>query len=116
MLHVCVNRVVNSGGRIGREYAVGCGRTDPLIEWRQMVRGQVQIRKDVIECKVRTARVGFERLIREGLEQTAAYMDRCGAEAGHLVIFDLRPGLSWEERLFRKDPKPGEGPVTVWGL
>ena len=47
--------------------------------------------------------VGLGRLIREGLEQTAAYMDRCGAEAGHLVIFDLRPGASWEERLFRKD-------------
>ena len=116
VLHAYLQRVVNSGGRIGREYAVGRRRTDLLIEWRQMVRGQAQIRKYVIECKVRTARVGLERLIGEGLEQTAAYMDRCGAEAGHLVIFDLRPGVSWEERLFRKDPKPSESPVTVWGL
>ena len=116
VLHAYLQRVVNSGGRIGREYAVGRGRTELLLEWRQIVRGQVQIRKYVIECKVRTARVGLERLIREGLEQTGAYMDRCGAEAGHLVIFDLRPGRSWEERLFQKDPKPGESPVTVWGL
>ncbi|MYC68874.1 MAG: ATP-binding protein [Acidobacteriia bacterium] len=116
VLHAYLQRVVNSGGRIGREYAVGRGRTDLLLEWRQIVRGQVQIRKYVIECKVRTERVGLERLIREGREQTAAYMDKCGAEAGHLVIFDLRPGLSWEERLFQKDPKPGESPVTVWGL
>ena len=116
VLHAYLQRVVNSGGRIGREYAVGRGRTDLLIEWRQVARGQVQIRKYVIECKVRTGRVGLERLIGEGLEQTAAYMDRSGAEAGHLVIFDLRPGVSWEERLFQKDPTPGETPVTVWGL
>ena len=116
VLHAYLQRVVNSGGRIGREYAVGRGRTDLLIEWRQMVRGQVQIRKYVIECKVRTARVGLERLIGEGLEQTTAYMDRCGAEAGHLVIFDLRPGLSWEERLYRKGPEPDGRPITVWGI
>ena len=116
MLHAYLHRVVNSGGRIGREYAVGLGRTDLLIEWRQTVRGQEQIRKYVIECKVRTAKVGLERLIRKGREQTATYMDQVGAESGHLVIFDLRPGLSWEERLFQKDPKPGESPVTVWGL
>lgn len=117
VLHAYLQRVVNSGGRIGREYAVGRGRTDLLIEWRQVGRGgRVGARKYVIECKVRTTRVGLDRLIREGLEQTAAYMDGCGAESGHLVIFDLRPGQSWEERLFRKDPEPGENPITVWGL
>ena len=116
VLHAYLQRVVNSGGRIGREYAVGLGRTDLLIEWRQLVGGQVQVRKYVIECKVRTAKVGLERLIRVGLEQTAAYMDRCGAESGHLVIFDLRPDQSWEERLFRKHPEAGGRPITVWGL
>ena len=109
--------MVNSGGRIEREYAVGRGRTDLLIEWRQVrPHGQVRIRKFVIECKVRTAQVGLDRLIREGLEQTAAYMDGCGAESGHLVIFDLRPGLSWEQRLYRTDPEPDGRPITVWGI
>ena len=116
VLYAYLHRVVNGRGRIGHEHAVGRGRTDLLIEWRQTVRGQVQTRKYVIECKVRTARVGLERLIREGLEQTAAYMDRCGAEAGHFVIFDLRPSVSWDERLFRQDPEPSESAVTVWGL
>ena len=45
-------------------------------------------RKFVIECKV--LRRTLERTIAEGLEQTADYMDRCDAEAGHLVIFDRR--------------------------
>ena len=116
VLRAYLHREVNSRGRIGREYAVGRGRTDLLIEWHQMVGGQAQIRKYVIECKVRTARVGLASLIREGLEQTAASMERCGAESGHLVILDLRPDKSWEERLFRKDPESDGRPITVWGL
>ena len=113
VLHAYLQRVVNSGGRIGREYAVGRGRTDLLIEWSQ---GPMRPSKYVIECKVRTAKVGLDRLVREGREQVATYMDRCGAESGHLVIFDLRPGQSWVERLYRKDPEPGGRPITVWGL
>ena len=117
VLHAYLQRVVNSGGRIEREYAVGRGRIDLLIEWRQTTgKGAVRIRKYVIECKVRTARIGLDRLIREGQKQTAAYMDGCGAESGHLAIFDLRPGQSWENRVFRRDPEPGEPPITVWGL
>ena len=117
VLHAYLQRVVNGGGRIGREYAVGRGRTDLLIEWRQGVGQTAQpVRKYVIECKVRTGKVGLDRLVREGRKQVATYMDGCGAESGHLAIFDLRPGQSWEERLFRKDPEPGENSVTVWGL
>ena len=43
-------------------------------------------------------------------------MDLCGAESGHLVVFDMRTGKSWEERVFRRDPEPGGVPVTVWGM
>ena len=117
ILHGYLHRVVNSGGRIEREYTLGRGRVDLLIEWCQTTgKGAVRIRKYVIECKVRTARIGLDRLILEGQEQMAAHMDGCGAESGHLVIFDLRPGQSWEERVFRRDLEPGEPPITVWGL
>ena len=96
VLHAYLQRVVNSGDRIGREYAVGRGRSDLLVEWRQVKpHGQACIRKYAVECKVRTVKADLDRLVREGLEQTAAYIDRVGAESGHLVIFDLRPGLSW---------------------
>ena len=117
VLHAYLQRVVNSGGRIEREYAVGRGRTDLLIEWqRARLCGRMHTRKYVIECKVRRAGVGFDRLIREGLEQTAAYMDGCGAESGHLVIFDMRPGQPWEDRLYRKDPEQDGRPITIWGI
>ena len=116
ILHAYLHRVINSGGRIGREFAVGRGRVDLLIEWHQGGSPHEQAQKYVIECKVRTVKAGMDRLVREGREQLAAYMDGCGAEAGHLVIFDLRSGQTWEDRLFRKDPALGESPITLWGV
>lgn len=117
VLHAYLQRAVNIDGHIAREYALGRGRADIVIEWRRG-RGQGPGRtlKHVVECKVRREGVGLERLMREGREQTAAYMDRCGAESGHLVIFDMRLGKSWEERMFRIDPEEGAGVITVWGM
>ena len=116
VLHAYLHRVVNSGGRITREYAVARGRTDLLVEWPRpgATLASLPVRH-VIECKVVGKRSGLETVIRQGREQTAWYMDRCGAESGHLVVFDMRTEKSWEERVFRRDPRPGSRPITVWG-
>ena len=117
VLHAYLHRIVNSGGRITREYAVARRRADLLIEWpRPGGTLQTDPSKHVIECKVVGERSGLERVIGEGLRQTASYMDLCGAESGHLVVFDLRPGKSWDERVFRRDPETDEPPITVWGV
>ena len=42
-------------------------------------------------------------------------MDGCGAEAGHLVIFDCREGKARAERLFRREDAAGGKTVAVWG-
>ena len=57
-----------------------------------------------------------DRTIAQGLEQTRAYMDRCGAEEGHLVVFDRTPGRTWEEKVFRREETGGGAPMTVWGM
>ena len=116
VLHAYLHRVVNSGGRITREYAVARGRTDLLVEWPRPGETLASLPiRHVIECKVVSGRSGLESVIRQGREQTARYMDRCGAESGHLVVFDMRADKSWKERVFRRDPQPGSPPVTVWG-
>ena len=45
-------------------------------------------------------------------------MDRCGAEAGHLIVFDRSTERSWEEKTFRREASSGPGAtrVTVWGM
>ena len=68
----------------------------------------------VIECKV--VHKGLERTIEEGAQQTAAYMSRCAAPAGHLVVFDRRAGRSWEDRIFRREESAGDRTITVWGM
>ena len=70
----------------------------------------------VIECKVLRPGRGFETVVAEAVSQAEAYRDACGAESGHVAVFDLRPGRTWEERRFRRDPQAGGPPITVWGL
>ena len=91
-------------------HALGRGRTDLLIVWSQGGRE----RRFVVECKV--LRKGLERTIAEGVEQTRGYVDRCGAEAAHLIVFDRAPERTWAEKIFRRAPTGDGVPVTVWGM
>ena len=111
LLQAFLQRIVNSGGRIEREYGLGRMRTDLLIVWPQ---GD-QTRKIVIECKL--LHKSLAQTIAEGLEQTAEYMDRCDAEAGHLVVFDRRAGRRWEDKVFhRRHKSEGGVEIDVWGM
>lgn len=112
LLQAFLQRIVNGGGRIEREYGLGRGRTDLLIFWPE---GR-EARRFVVECKVLHPRRTLDRTVREGLEQTAGYMDRCGADAGHLVIFDRDAGKPWRERLFRRRESVGDMEIVVWGM
>ncbi len=120
LLQAFLQRIVNSGGRIEREYGLGRRRTDLLIVWPRSDGTPGQEERFVIECKVLgKGRRSLETTIREGLEQTAAYMDRCGSEAGHLVLFDRSEDKPWEDKLFRRERFPESDPgrtITVWGM
>ena len=120
LLQAFLQRIVNSlpaaagkagGGRIEREYGLGRMRTDLLIVWPQ---GD-QTRKIVVECKI--LHKSIEQTIADGLDQTAEYMDRCVAEAGHLVIFDRREGRRWEDKVFHDRRTSSSGvEIDIWGM
>ena len=86
---------------------------DTLISLLRQVRAGYADRP-VIELKI--LHKSLERTIADGIQQTAAYMDRCGAEEGHLMVFDRTPDKLWEEKLFRREERVGSRVINVWGL
>ncbi len=80
-----LQRIVNGGGRVEREFAVGTGRADLVVE--------LGGRQDVIELKLRRG----SYTLPEGLEQVARYAERIGRDRGYLILFDRDTVLPWEE-------------------
>lgn len=76
LLMAFLQRIINGGGSIQREYALGRGRVDLLIQWQKQ--------RIVLELKVKHRK----NTLSEGLQQTAKYMDTSTATEGHLLIFD----------------------------
>ena len=93
ILQAYLQRVVNGGGRIEREYGLGRGRTDLLVLWpREAGQPSDLWERFVVECKVLrdSDRKSLEWTVERGMEQTLGYMKKCGAEEGHLVVIDRR--------------------------
>ena len=109
LMQAFLQRIINGGGRIQREYALGRRRTDLTIEWpleeAQGFFGPVQ--RIVVELKIE--RGNLDKLLAEGYAQTRDYADGCGAEESHLVVFNRDPQVSWEQKLWYAAPSaPGE--------
>lgn len=106
LLQAFLQRLINAGGRIEREYGLGRKRTDLLVVWQKQ--------NIVIELKI--LHKSLEKTLTEGLAQTAEYMDKCGTREGHLVIFDRRPTRTWEEKIFTREHTVGTKNIVVWGM
>ena len=93
ILQAYLQRIVNGGGRIEREYGLGRGRTDLLVLWpREAGQPSDLWERFVIECKVLrdSDRKSLASTVAQGIEQTSGYMAQCGAAEGHLVVVDRR--------------------------
>ncbi len=89
VLMAFLQRVVNGGGRVTREYGAGRKRLDLLIEWPITdASGKRRVQREAVECKV--WRDGKKDPLAEGLDQLEGYLDRVGLERGVLVLFDRR--------------------------
>ena len=110
MMQAFLQRIVNGGGQVEREYGLGRLRTDLLIIWQHP--GGVQ--KSVIELKLRYNTL--EQTSAAGLSQTWEYMDRCGTEDGHLVIFDRDKKKAWEDKIFSRIESYQGQKIKIWGM
>ncbi|NES01279.1 MAG: ATP-binding protein, partial [Symploca sp. SIO1B1] len=83
VLMAFLHRVVNGGGILEREYAIGSDRMDLCLRYGDVTLG--------MELKV--WREGRPDPIKAGLEQLDRYLAGLGLNQGWLVIFDQRQGL-----------------------
>ena len=116
LLQACLQRVVNGGGYIDREYGLGRGRTDLLITKPLTEHYGGPVQRIVLELKI--LRSNTEATIEKGLEQTTRYMDHCGGTdlEGHFILFDRRPGRSWDEKLWHYRREYNGKMIEVWGM
>ena len=112
VLQAFLHRVVNGRGRIEREYALGSRRVDLLVIWPDP---EGRAGRFVVECKLLKDGRSRARTVEQGLEQTAAYMDLSDADSGHLVLFDMREGRTWTEKIYREERNHEDATITVWG-
>ena len=116
LLQAFLQRVINGGGRIEREYGLGRSRTDLLVQWpldqKQGFHGSVQ--KIVIELKIQHK--SLETTITAGLEQTYEYNQRVGCQEAHLIIFNRDPDTTWDAKCLQRDEHYQGLKISVWGM
>ncbi len=116
LLQAFLQRIINGGGRISREYGLGRKRTDLFIEWpvnkKDGFQGEVQ--RIVLELKILYH--ALDKTISKGLKQTAQYADQCAADEAHLLIFNRRPKVAWDDKIWQRDERYHQRKLGVWGL
>jgi hypothetical protein len=77
-----LHRVVNGGGRIEREYAIGRGRMDLCVQYAG----------ETLAIELKVWRDGRPDPLGEGLTQLDEYLAGLGLQRGWLILFDQRSG------------------------
>ena len=116
LMQAFLQRIVNGGGRINREYGLGRKRTDLFIEWpideAQGFFGPVQ--RIVLELKL-WKKGSLDAVLADGLPQTVDYARQCGADEAHLIVFDRRPESPWDARIWQREASEQGWTLGVWG-
>ncbi|HFA48600.1 MAG TPA: ATP-binding protein [Bacteroidetes bacterium] len=93
ILQAFLQRVVNSGGDISREYAGGAKRMDLCVRYGK--------NKYPVELKLDYGK----KTIPDGLNQLGEYMDKLGEKTGWLVVFDRDRSKLGKKKYFGKQKR-----------
>ncbi|MCX6584749.1 MAG: ATP-binding protein, partial [Candidatus Aminicenantes bacterium] len=123
LLQAFLQRIVNGGGRVEREYGLGRMRTDLLVIWPLNIDKNLpsdhysrfyKAQQAVVELKLLYG--SLQATIKQGLEQTYTYMDKCGAKEGYLLIFNPSTKKPWREKLFKKTGTFNGVKINIYGM
>ncbi len=110
LLQAFLQRVINGGGKVDREYGLGRQRTDVFIQWPYSSGKQ----ETVIELKLMYG--SHDGIIEKGLEQLWGYMDKCGTKEGYLLVFNRSRELTWEEKIFKQEREYKGISIPIYGM
>jgi hypothetical protein len=88
MLFAYLQKIVNSGAIVDREYAEGRGSVDISVKFNG--------KEYLIEVKLEYSYSS------DSISQLAGYLDDAGENEGWLVVFDRNHAKSWEEKIYIK--------------
>ncbi|MDQ1353377.1 MAG: family ATPase [Acidobacteriota bacterium] len=123
LLQAFLQRIVNGGGRVEREYGLGRMRTDLLVIWPLNITKNItsdhysrfeRSQQAVVELKIRSG--SLQATIKQGLEQVYMYMDKCGAAEGYLLVFNPAPKKPWKEKIFKKTGTFRDAEINIYGM
>ena len=98
-----LQRVVNGGGRIFREMALGSTRLDLCVEFGKF--------RYAVELKMKRM---FSQ--EKSYPQLVGYLDKLGLPEGWMAIFDEDKSKAWDEKLFLRDETFNGKTIHVVGL
>ncbi|MCP4696202.1 MAG: type I restriction enzyme HsdR N-terminal domain-containing protein, partial [Gammaproteobacteria bacterium] len=104
LLMAFLQRLVNGGGRIEREMAVGNGRADLVVAFGPD--------RFVLELKLHRRKNDETK----GKQQLARYLSRLGLEHGYMLFFEVKPDIPWETRLRWEQVTEAGKKITLVGL
>lgn len=111
-----LQRVANGSGYVAREYGLSRRRVDLMLRWTNGKEEQ----RIVIELKMRTERENseesYQKLLNNGLAQTADYAKKSDSTENHLIIFDRRAEIDWDEKIYEAKHQYEGQKIKVWGM
>ena len=103
VLMAFLQRVTNGEGRIIREMALGSGRLDLCVEYRD--------KRYAVEVKTSKNFAG-----EKSYAQLAGYLDKLGLPEGWMAVFDEDKSKTWDDKLYSRDIEFGGKTLHVIGL
>jgi len=103
LLMAFLQRLINAGGEIIREMALGNERIDMLVKFQKQ--------QFAFELKIRWRDYSIE----DGKEQLHRYLDKVGLDEGYLVIYETRE-KSWHEKIYWKEIEYKNKKIIMVGL
>ena len=106
LLMAFLQRILQGGGQVDREMAIGNGRTELTVYWReQVIPLQIRMLQDA-------------RSQSAGLQQLGRQLARLGQQRGYLLLFEKKSlaEVPWRHRLRREQCALNEGKVVLLGM